>query len=76
MTNETTTIGVLCETYDRTFLCTVAELRDAMKDAQCHYTVRQYCDFRCSTNLQRFLYDPLTGERIDWRKVKELLTKE
>lgn len=77
MTNNTTIIGVLCETYDRTFLCSVAELYEATHSKQFQYTAyfsaNQYCDFRYATNLQRFRYDPFTGEKIDWKKVKELI---
>ena len=73
MTNNTTIIGVLCETYDRTFLCSVAELYEAVHDRHCRYSAKQYCDFRYATNLQRFRYDPFTGEKIDWKKVKELI---
>lgn len=77
MTNNKTVIGVLCETNERTFLCSVEELYEATHCKQFQYTAyfsaKQYCDFRYSTNLQRFRYDPFTGEKIDWKKVKELI---
>lgn len=73
MTNLKTTIGVLSVTYDYTCICTVAELYDIVHDRCCIYTAKQYCDFRYATNLQRFRYDPFTGEKIDWKKVKELI---
>ncbi len=38
-----------------------------------NYTVDQLCDWRFSTNLQRFKYDPFTGEKIDWKEVKKYL---
>ena len=73
MTNFKTTIGVLSVTYDYTCICTVEELYDYVREKICVYTAKQYCDFRYSTNLQRFRYDPFTGEKIDWKKVKELI---
>ena len=73
MTNYNTTIGVLSVTLDYTCICTVAELYDHIRDNNSVYSVRQYCDFRYSTNLERFVYDHFTGEKIDWKKVKELI---
>ena len=71
MTSKDTVIGELC--FDEhSELCSVEELRKELR-CGCFFTARQYCDYRCSTNLQRFNYDPFSGERIDWKKVKELL---
>lgn len=77
MTDNYTIIGILSLSYDCTYLCSVAELYEATHDRPfqytAHYTAKQYCDFRYATNLQRFRYDPFTGEKIDWKKVKELI---
>lgn len=73
MTNSYTTIGVLSVDYDRTEIVNVIDLRLELKLSSCCYAAKQYCDFRYSTNLQRFNYDPYTGDKIDWKKVKELL---
>lgn len=53
-------------------LCTIDELGERLA-GQSRYTAKQYCDFRYSTNLQRFRYDPFTGEKIDWKEVKRLI---
>ncbi len=73
MTSFKTTIGVISVTYDYTCICTVEELYDFVREKSCVYTAKQYCDFRYSTNLERFNYDPFTGEKINWGKVKELI---
>jgi hypothetical protein len=72
MTDLNTTIGLLCIDYSTTEVVTVQELKDEIKGG-CHFTPQQYCDFRYGTNLQRFLYDPFTGKKIDWKEVKSLL---
>ena len=73
MTNKDTIIGELC-LLQYSDICSVEDLRDELRlNKECVFTARQYCDRRYSTNLQRFNYDPFTGEKIDWKKVKELL---
>lgn len=37
---------------------------------------KQYTDFRCSTNLERFKYCPECGEKIDWKKVRIEIEEE
>lgn len=73
MTNFKTTIGVLSVTFEYTCVCSVEELYDFVRERGCAYTARQYCDFRFTTNLHRFVYDPYTGEKIDWKEVKRLI---
>lgn len=34
------------------------------------YSPKQYTDYRCSTNLERFKYCPECGEKIDWKQVR------
>lgn len=34
-----------------------------------HYTLEDYADKRKSTNLSRFEYCPICGEKIDWKKI-------
>lgn len=34
------------------------------------YTLKDYCDGRKSTDLTRFEYCPICGEKIDWGKIK------
>lgn len=74
MTNDKTTIGLICLLHDSVHLFTVAQLRDELKNTR--YTAQQYCDWRYATNLQRFVYDPYTGNKIDWKEVKRLLTEQ
>ena len=73
MTNNKTTIGLICVSYDREYLCTVDDLKSELKNTR--YTAQQYCDWRYATNLQRFSYDPWTGDKINWKEVKRLLTE-
>ena len=72
MTTNKTIIGIITS-YSVEFLCTVGELSEIFA-GQSRYTAAQYCDFRYSTNLQRFRYDPFTGKKIDWKEVKRLIT--
>jgi hypothetical protein len=71
-----TTIGQLCISYETVNICTVKDLKDDIARGGCCYRPQQYCDFRYATNLQRFIYDPYTGTKIDWKEVKRLLTTE
>ena len=50
-------------------LCTIDELGDIFV-GQTRFTAEQICDFRCKTHLNRFKYDPFTGELIDWKDVQ------
>ena len=36
------------------------------------YTMRQYGDWRCSTDLHRFMHCPECGAAINWRKIREI----
>ena len=70
-TTMNTTIG-LWNDYEASFIVDVADLKKKLET--CHtWTVEQYCDRRFSTNLVMFVYDPFTGVKIDWKRVKELL---
>ena len=40
------------------------------------FNAKQYTDFRCSTNLERFKYCPECGEKIDWKKVRIEIEEE
>ena len=75
MTDMDTVVGIICNGYDwdEVQLCSVAELRRDVRSRSCAYTARQYCDFRYNTNLQRFIYDPFRGTRIDWKEVRRLI---
>ena len=70
MTGQTT-IGILMS-FSVESLCDINQLGEYYA-GQSRYTAEQYCDFRYATNLQRFKYDPFTGEKIDWKKVKNLI---
>lgn len=39
------------------------------------FTWEQLCDKRCSTCLGQFNYDPFTGEKIDWKELKNNFEK-
>lgn len=70
-----TTIGVYCGGYEDTHLITIGGLCDELHATFCFcaYTAKQFCDWRYSTCLQRFVYDPYTGEKLDWKKIREML---
>lgn len=70
MTGQTT-IGILTS-FDVESLYNIDELGEYLA-GQSRYTAKQYCDLRYATNLQRFKYDPFTGEKIDWKKVKQMI---
>lgn len=40
------------------------------------FSPKQYTDFRCSTNPERFKYCPECGEKIDWKKVRIEIEEE
>lgn len=73
VTSEHTYIGIFCD-YEFAYPVTVLNLRNEM-ELGTKWTATQYCDRRYSTNLERFNYDPWTGEKIDWKEVKRLLTQ-
>ena len=70
--NQDTTIGVYND-YERSYIITIVELAAEIKRSWTTYTTKQYCDWRYSTNLERFVYNPYTGEKIDWKEVRKLL---
>ena len=68
-------IGMLND-YDYANIVTIKELYEhVMYDTLCVYTLAQYCDRRCATDLTRFTYDPFTGEKIDWKEVRQILAE-
>ena len=71
-----TTIGQLWVSYETVYICTVKDLKEELDRGGCYYRPQHYCDFRYATNLQRFVYDPYTGSKIDWKEVKRLLTND
>ena len=56
--------------YDDDEFVTFEDLKNLQKISA--FTMEQYCDRRCSTNLTRFNYCPFSGQKIDWGKLKEL----
>ena len=38
------------------------------------YSLHDYCDRRKSTDLYRFIYCPVCGEKIEWDKIKKHAT--
>ena len=38
---------------------------------QKYYTLADYCDKRKSTDILRFEYCPMCGEKIDWKAIKD-----
>jgi hypothetical protein len=75
MTDNNTIIRIINE-ISHSDVADVNDLKREFKREDCVYSAQQFCDFRYATNLVRFRYDPYTGELINWKKVKELLTEE
>ena len=69
-----TTIGFLCNEEQK--ICTVADLLDEVENGYSQYTVNQYCDAAFPTDLERFVYDPYTGDKINWEEINMLLAEE
>lgn len=76
-------IGIL-HNYEDTDLFTFAELKEKSSEnirfSKIYpeffendkiYTMSDYCDKRKSTDLERFNFCPLCGEKIDWKGMKE-----
>ena len=54
--------------YDRTALVTFNELKSLEEYSS--FNMKQYCDWRYSTNITRFVYCPFCGKKIDWKNLK------
>lgn len=74
MMNYDTFVGKL-DTFDSSRIVTVGDLKNEIQSGGCKFGPKEYCDFRYGTNLERFLFDPYSGEKINWKTVKELLVK-
>lgn len=72
MTTPKTTIGIFHD-YTDSHVITVEELKDLQISTV--YSPKQFCDWRCNTCLSRFIFDPYSGEKIDWKRVREILSK-
>lgn len=71
MTTKDTIIGML-NGYEHSQIVTVEDVRNEILNG-CYYDAIKYTDFRFGTNLERFTYDPYTGHKISWKKVRKLL---
>lgn len=70
---ENDTIGIINAYGNRDMICSIDFLRDHIKYGGTVFTAKQYCDWRCNTNLHRFNFDPYTGKRIDWTEVRKMI---
>ena len=57
-------IGIFND-YDYSPLVTMSELVKLQPKSV--YTMKQYCDWRYSTNLTRFVHCPYCGKKINWK---------
>lgn len=71
MTNGNTYIGEFID-HEQTRIVNVYDLYNEILRGT-KWNARQYCDRRFTTNLIHFNYDPYTGEKINWGKVRKLL---
>lgn len=67
--DEFAIIGVFND-YDDTRLISVGDLIEYTQECNSHFSLKQYFDRRCSTNLSRFNFDPFTGKKINWSELK------
>lgn len=62
--------------YEDTKLVTLDDLareaRESERLGTSVYSLKDYLNKRKNTNLYRFLYCPYCGEKIDWKKLKEM----
>ena len=70
---ENDTIGIINAYDNRGTICSIDFLRYHIKSGGTVFTAKQYCDWRCNTNLHRFNFDPYTGKRIDWTEVRKMI---
>lgn len=78
-TNKDTIVGIL-DDYENSQFISLNDLFKQSKDSSENhlynaYTMKEYGDWRFSTDLQRFNFDPFTGEKIDWKIVKNFKGK-
>ena len=71
MTTDTT-IGIWSEEFLGRPI-TISELYDEVVNKHSIYSPKQLCDWRYSTNLMRFTFDPYTGEQLNWKQIKYFL---
>ena len=68
--NKETIIGLLKD-YDNPRLVSFDELKEYIRNWSPIFSLKQYFDWRYNTNLVRFVYDPYTGEKINWDELKK-----
>lgn len=61
--------------YQYSTLITFNELKEKISELPItvRYTIKEYLDWRCSTNLQQFSYCPFCGKKIDWKELRNLI---
>lgn len=65
-----TRIGLLKDGDDPR-LVTFDDLKEYIKTWSPIFSLKQYFDWRYNTNLTKFIYDPFTGEKINWDELKK-----
>ena len=58
--------------YERqhySYMCNLCKKYNIDKPTK-YYTIKDYCNKRKSTNLERFEFCPYCGKKIDWKKIK------
>lgn len=73
--DDYTILGIISD-YEDTRLISVGELLEYVKSGKTCYSLKQYLDRRCSTDLQRFNFDPFNGDKIDWSKLRKIFDYE
>ena len=73
-TDKNTIVGIMND-YDNSYFISLNDLFKQSKDGDKNHrnsicTMKEYGDWRFSTDLQRFGFDPFTGKKIDWKIVK------
>lgn len=72
-----TVIGKYNGSYYDTYLISIGGLKSELNSENPHnkpvYTAKQFCDRRYNTCLYHFNYDPYTGEKLDWKEIRNML---
>ena len=56
--------------YHYSTMITFNELKEKITERPMTYELKQYLDWRYSTNLQQFTYCPFCGKKINWKELR------
>lgn len=62
------TIGLFYNIYDG-YLTTIDELEQELKLYKSKFELKDFADFKKNVCMDRFIYCPYCGEKLDWKKM-------